>query len=299
MSDSDLIRYLKTLGWGGAVAIVMAALWALVVAWHLGASSSYYSKQAQEAAVTLDRDANQDIADTCLYRPDFVECAKKVLQDSQEAQTDQHDLAAQRSMALWAGAMFWATVASVGATSIGIVLVRRTLDVNRAAVEQAKQANGIAKDIGEAQVRAYLSIEEPSIGFDGQRPAFRMRLRNAGNSPAMFIRASCRVTFGFWDLDGSAEAGSQMIMVGGLSSGQGTSELFFPFEVRLSDHTSANRVSMAIRLSIDLEWINVFDRDDGTHSSFIIQIMRPLDDENVCAVLLPESMSLGRRVQIT
>lgn len=295
MSGSDWSRYLTALKWGCAGVVAVAAL---VITWTLGALNASYFQQAEQAARQHSQDTDQRIADACLYRPGYVECANKIIKASQEAQNAEHDLAAQRSMALWALGVFWATTCSVIATGIGIVLVRRTLDVNRAAVAQARQANEIAKDIGEAQVRAYLSIVEPGIAFNNQRPIFRIRLTNAGNSPAMFIRANCLVTFGFWDMDGAAEARSHMIVVAGLSSQQSAENLDFPFDVRLSDHPSANPNSMVFRLVIDLEWTNAFNKEDGCFSSFLIKTLNPLDEERITATIIPEYMTLGKRPQM-
>ena len=87
------------------------------------------------------------------------------------------DLKAQEGMALWAKAMFWATVAAVILTFAGIVLIWRTLIHTRHAAEAARdmvtegvkttsaaieatnaaiEANRIAREMSERQLRAYI-----------------------------------------------------------------------------------------------------------------------------------------------
>lgn len=142
----------------------MIAVVMLAGAWTLGALNASYFQQAEQAAEKYARDADQRIADTCLYRPGYVECANEIIKTSQEAQTAQKDLAAQRGMELWAMSMFWAAVASVIATSIGIVLVWLNLQEARIVSAEATKSSNAAVRMAEAMVGIELPIIQPRWG---------------------------------------------------------------------------------------------------------------------------------------
>ena len=113
------------------------------------------------------------------------------------------DLKAQEGMAFWAKTMFWATVAAVVITFIGILLIKRTLEeTKRAAIategmlDEAKETTKAAQaavevtsKTAERQLRPYIhvsiahikNIEDPDkrevvfiIKNYGQTPAFHM-----------------------------------------------------------------------------------------------------------------------------
>lgn len=101
---------------------------------------------------------------------------------------EEQDLRAQRDMAQWAWLMMVASFAGVGITAVGIVFVAQTLVTTRAAVDAANRTADEAKRIGEAQVRAYMSISNVSIIFVSDNgkivPGIEMKIGNSGNSPA-------------------------------------------------------------------------------------------------------------------
>src|SRR6218665_3823203 len=73
---------------------------------------------------------------------------------------NQHDLRAQQSMAASAFAMILVSglvgLMSFGVSIVGTRLLYRTLEFNRLAVEAAAVSNLTARQIGEAEVRAYI-----------------------------------------------------------------------------------------------------------------------------------------------
>lgn len=186
---------------------------------------------------------------------------------------------------------------SILVTVVGIVFVAQTLDVNRIAVDKAAEANAISRDIGEAQVRAYISPLAPAIGFDERlRPNFRIRLANTGNSPALWLIAQCQIVFGPLNLDDRAECRPAQMFIGSLAASEETQDINFRCDAPLSIHDSAQFETMAIRVQIDLEWQNVFNREDGASCSYVAFIKYPLS-EKPAVILLPEGMMLGRRLR--
>jgi hypothetical protein len=117
------------------------------------------------------------------------------------------DLQAQEDMAAWAERMFWATLASLGISFVGVVLVWRSLKLNRETLEQATKAsnaavetNATARELGEAQTRAYVDLFDVQIKNYGEdRPAAEVLyggkvqndvvliFKNSGQSPASSV----------------------------------------------------------------------------------------------------------------
>lgn len=125
-------------------------------------------------------------------------------------------------MALWAEWMTYATGATVVLTFIGLVALIRTLHHTKRAADytgrmlrEAKKATEAAQDavvvtreIGEAQARAYLSIERAAaymdLGIsDGPGISAEVTVRNYGQSPAKEVHFAVEVACTVKDERGS------------------------------------------------------------------------------------------------
>lgn len=104
------------------------------------------------------------------------------------------DLDAQESVA---NSTRWLLLIALFQTALGVVgtiLVWRTLIFNRKAIETADQAIAVTREIGEAQVRAYIGVtikagpNQPSQMQAGQTPEIRITITNHGSSPAKRMR---------------------------------------------------------------------------------------------------------------
>ncbi|QKC83602.1 hypothetical protein EB232_20155 [Mesorhizobium sp. NZP2077] len=94
--------------------------------------------------------------------------------------------------ASWAGVVF---------TVIGIFFIWRTLTANTAAVEQAREANQIARDANEAQLRAYLLVKTILADFvfnpktaEITGVTIKLVIRNGGQTPAMNVGHAIRLS---------------------------------------------------------------------------------------------------------
>ena len=103
-------------------------------------------------------------------------------------------------MAFWAMAMFFAALLGTILTGAGVFLIWRTLEATkRAAVaaegavteaknatKAAQEAVNVTRDIGRAQVRAYVTIKSAAIYFGGDDggPFIQIVAANSGQSPA-------------------------------------------------------------------------------------------------------------------
>lgn len=146
-----------------------------------GGRESVYTNQHHESAE--DR-----IQDRCIALPDArqAECIKEAIETSGEYQRAEKDLSAQQQMAEWAKWMLVMTVVMAAITMFGVVFVWQTLVATRAMALDAQR-------IGEAQVRAYLTVGEAEVRLEVSRDRVKWRVdasfRNSGNSPASGINA--------------------------------------------------------------------------------------------------------------
>lgn len=122
------------------------------------------------------------------------------------------DLQAQEDMAVWAGKMFWATVATAALTLFGLILIGKTLRYTRIAADHTEEmlaeakettnaanlaakaaevANTHAAKFAEMDTRAYLTASDVSlIASDNENGIFvEVTIRNVGKSPAYNVTA--------------------------------------------------------------------------------------------------------------
>jgi hypothetical protein len=122
----------------------------------------------------------------------------------------ERDLRAQRRVAQWTVIIGLASILGLALTGIGVWLILlnlrearkvtteaiRSADAAHASVDEARKATKAAEDavletrrVGEAQVRAYLTLIEASIEYttDKFRPRVHLRVKNTGQSPALDV----------------------------------------------------------------------------------------------------------------
>ncbi|MEP0320888.1 hypothetical protein [Bauldia litoralis] len=146
-----------------------------------------------------------------------------------QEQREIDDLGAQQQMAVWAKGVFWATVATVGITMVGLFLIWRTLkhtrraaDYARDMVEEGRQATSAAESATHEAKRqadtaeaAYSRLERPYLfpkivgsrlykvpdGTKTPKPHIEYTVANYGKTPAIFksifleLRPSDEITF--------------------------------------------------------------------------------------------------------
>ncbi|MAN45224.1 MAG: hypothetical protein CMF04_03335 [Hyphomonas sp.] len=106
---------------------------------------------------------------------------------------EEQDLYAQRQMAKWAFWMLFVSAVGVLVGAVGLIFLKGTLDAARDTNQSALDSIRVTREIGQAQVRAYLSFMEPAFHLS---PKIRISFfaKNSGQSPARHLRvteASC------------------------------------------------------------------------------------------------------------
>lgn len=136
------------------------------------------------------------------------------------------DLSAQRSMASAAWFMVIISAASSSVGAAGLYLIARTLreakrsaDAADLAVKASLGAVQSAKEIGQAQVRAYVSISGCWLDATDEPVELRYIFQNSGQTPASNIWATYQVFIGD-DEDSNAQTDDDGETRSDLSSGQ-------------------------------------------------------------------------------
>ena len=192
MSGSDRSRHVALIG--ASLAAISVICGTLTYSYHMGELSGRKDAQAEGYAAAYPNDTSKQIAD-CWTKADTAtaqECVAGAIQASHEAQRSEADLSAQRQMSDWA---FWALIVGIVMafiTTIGTYLIFRQVELTRMAVEDTANAtaamldaNNITKEIGQAQTRAYLTIDSLSGGFFEEGIVFKATVKNSGQSPAL------------------------------------------------------------------------------------------------------------------
>ena len=172
--------------------------------------------------------AAKKIANECTVPSAPAEAVSKCLAHGIEAYQDQEateqDLQAQQEMATWA---FWMFAASVGAVAVSLVSVVLLVG----SLRQTRNAISLDREVGHAQVRAYLSVDPEGIkaGPLGITEA-EIVIRNTGQSPAYAVRYAAALRAAAWPLidshpniveaDPAAPAPRVIIAAGGKFTGE-------------------------------------------------------------------------------
>ena len=196
-----------------------------VVGW-LVCSQSIYAQQvtkpalkSQPVAPSQQGDANsgqQNDAPKEQPKPEILTPALKQIEsairdivpqkdeakDQGQEERDKADLQAQVDMAFWAKGMFWAAAFTFMSTVAGLILIWRTLFHTRraanyagcmlaeaaAATKAAQDAVDVTREIGEAQVRAYLTCTSAKYTISKKSIFCQLVIANKGQSPADRIK---------------------------------------------------------------------------------------------------------------
>lgn len=201
MSDGDE-RPKSTLGLITAAIISLVVLGAVTcfAFWSWDSLSRYQDEQAaqrEQAAQAYAEDANNGErrlcvrvaarrAEACVVEPEASEG---------ERETAKSDLQAQQDMAQWGYGVLLASVGTFVLTLVGVGLLGWTLLATQQTLREAEAATEVAREIGQAQVRAYLAIENVSVGWNEGENGLRVHfsVSNAGNSPAQGFNYCCLI----------------------------------------------------------------------------------------------------------
>lgn len=179
-----------------ATGLVMVA----AVSWIIPLSKGYQTANEQYQAERAYYASTQEQRDRCLGLGAVAEIKECFAADEGTRRSEtraEQNLNAQQEMADWAEAMLWTSIISTLVTAIGVVYVALTLAETRNAVKAADDAVVVTREIGQAQVRAYIAIGNLKVdGFlVGIKPVVSFTIKNVGQSPASRFQIVTRVMY--------------------------------------------------------------------------------------------------------
>lgn len=177
MHDRDRSNEPPTLGIFGAIsALVLCCFIVGILTYSNGQEAERRDKTPAAYSEAAKSKAQQDCVG---LEPDAMfECIYEKVESSQQQAHDEQDLTAQQKSAN--GTMITAALAFLGlaVSAVGIGLVYTTY-------AEARKANEIALEIGQAQTRAYLSLESCEVIIQHQGPPLlKFSVANKGASPS-------------------------------------------------------------------------------------------------------------------
>lgn len=114
------------------------------------------------------------------------DCVTKARNEATAHNREQQDLVAQRVTALWTKLMGGAAIIGMVLSAFGVFLVWTTFNA-------AKEGNAIARELGVAETRAYLTASGGSYRIEPEFIFLQPMFKNTGKSPAKRITMKSRI----------------------------------------------------------------------------------------------------------
>lgn len=222
--------------------------------WDAGHSTAKNGNRADHHTQEYRKQADRDIKNKCTSSDVAAlrSCIQEIVETTNEHERDEDDLHAQRDMAKWALLMLAATIAAAFAAFIGVVFIWNDTRV--------------ARKIGQAGVRAYVSVTDVELGIFEKHPFLIVRfiLANKGNSPAIGTVVSYNIEVDEWGPSGKTVSKNSVLsqtIATDLQSGftGPILELVEPFDLDAAGiDTKINRGFQCI-IEGDVTFTDVFD----------------------------------------
>lgn len=182
---------------GASLLALLAASALLFIGFGIGVSSGRYGTEAELYVSTREAPLRDDLK-KCVTAAGVAQttCIAEAIRASRSDERAELDLDAQRSSSRWSLWLLFVSIGQLLVSAGGFIALFRTL-------RQAQEANEIARDVGEAQTRCYLSPSDVTLRIDGHgNPRVELSVFNSGQSPAIdfhwLFTARVRLT-GTWD----------------------------------------------------------------------------------------------------
>jgi hypothetical protein len=251
------------------VAIVFLTFCAVWIGYGL-LESGKYEQQAQNKNREYSEYTRDKVAEACvrITKTDKIKCLNEAFEAKREYEYNQSDLVAQKQSALWAYIMAAAAVIGMALSAVGVWLVKTTFD-------ETREANIIAREIGQAQVRSYLTIKHVYIEItESHLPEFGFTVANYGQSPALQFKPGYKIEYAHLTMASSADI-TQTSGVCGEQVNIPTTNDFVIAPIVIKECVNDklrraffNEEPLSIRLLLRLEWQDVFNEKHMTEEVF-------------------------------
>jgi hypothetical protein len=271
---------------GGFAFLIAIAVTVITVTKFLIDYRQGYQLRTDQIQLTADI----QIGETCVSSsPETQQKCIAAFRNAAEAEKRQEtELYVQQQLATWAIAGGATGILSIIASIGGMFFIWRTLQYNRAAVDVALQANSMAREIGYAQVRAYLNCKSSKFRIRGNGHVISIEIENLGQSPARNINATGTLTISqvigrpsMPRTHSSIESNKETVECQPLmSKGTTIEELYFswPTSFRLESNeefTSSEEVfknGNELSLDLSITWDDVFGETHESKTELILVI---------------------------
>lgn len=181
---------------------ILLAICGLVVAMALSAAAQGPSNGAGGEARADQGDGSSSQNITVAADLGRIASALEAQNTDEGAKREKRDLHAQEDMAIWAKRMFWATVAAVVLSGVGIVLIyttfretRRTANAGDKMAEEAAKATAAALRSAAVAEKALVGVERPFVVINpAQFNEYYVNyiFSNYGRTPAVIMHSDVR-----------------------------------------------------------------------------------------------------------
>lgn len=268
MSKSERNERLAFVTLVGAISVII-----LLLSYQFGREAGRLETEPHEHASAYKDRTDEDIEIVCLSRDTIeaaIKCATQQKNQSYKANEEHranHDLTAQRAMARYAWWMVFIAFASLLAAIGGIYYLRKTLFETRR--------------IGQAEVRAYLSIVIGSYSISGNDIRFTVGVTNNGQSPSRGGKISCKIrgSGGIDDTYFTYTAQCDDRVVPDLTADGSFSTDEFTIkdtDIIISGGSAGNIIAdikeniQMLFFDIQLDWLDVFDNQQTITANLIV-----------------------------
>ena len=192
-----------------ACAVAFEIFMFCVLAYSMGESHTERQLRAQHNTQDYPVTTNERIDRVCVGNigSALITCVQKEVEAAHDHRRSESDLSAQQDMSQWAYWLLWVSIGGIAVSTLALYLIWRTLKVTGDTLTATQNMATDTREIGEAQVRAYLSFQLEGTDFrapilapdDTTIPlpnivvSLRGSIENKGQSPASEISILFRV----------------------------------------------------------------------------------------------------------
>lgn len=188
--------------------------------YSMGASNAERNLRAEVSSRQFSETSDERISRNCseVRGPELISCVQKEVVATQEHRLSEYNLNAQEGIEDSTFYLLWAALGSLAVSLLALNLVWRNLYLARQTLSSTQDMVKDAREIGEAQVRAYIGILDaqvaivPHTGADyGDYPQFSFRVKNSGNSPAKSFEVNVQSVYLCSGADGRLYGSSEFL----------------------------------------------------------------------------------------
>ena len=255
-----------------ALALLLSCVVLAALIQRVGTDQASYRQGEEHYAAVAAANPDDELYRRCealTERQEAFDCLREQVTASREGQRSERDLRAQQSMADSAFVMLWITgglgLLTFMLSGVATLLLRETLRETTRTADAAILANATAREIGEAQVRAYVACTVAEVTVSGSWVQAVIKFRNSGQSPALWCEVNSTFRLPVTRLDGRTHyedsSPSESVDAAIQAGDQGSVLLiWFLGDFPGDSHERMRKAQAGLNLACRIRWMDVFRR---------------------------------------